>query len=291
MLINCPRCNFSQPKDQYCASCGVNIDLFIPVRISLRNRLFSNNLFQAFIVILLALCIALYSFKKHESKNLNLSKQIQRKKQTFSTLSSPTVTVELKTTDQENKITGTTIETEKIIFLKYSYHEIPQDTLNQWLDLNINYTNYSELGSVRVGEIDTLIENKSNMLLTENKQIKLSGKEIFKHGYQQVLKNQNDKAFFLGLQTEITITQIAQDFISGTARILRKNSNGNELINVPFNIKNQHTFFIFWDQILLGFDENQKLVKIPPFQILKSQNYLNQKTKLILTLESVLEGQ
>ena len=35
-----------------------------------------------------------------------------------------------------NKITGTTIETEKIIFLKYSYHEIPQDTLNQWLVVN-----------------------------------------------------------------------------------------------------------------------------------------------------------
>jgi len=30
MLINCPKCGFSQPKDRYCASCGVDMDHFRP---------------------------------------------------------------------------------------------------------------------------------------------------------------------------------------------------------------------------------------------------------------------
>jgi len=28
MLVNCPKCGFSQPKDRYCASCGVDMDNF-----------------------------------------------------------------------------------------------------------------------------------------------------------------------------------------------------------------------------------------------------------------------
>lgn len=30
MLVNCPKCGFSQPKDQYCAQCGIDMILFRP---------------------------------------------------------------------------------------------------------------------------------------------------------------------------------------------------------------------------------------------------------------------
>lgn len=35
MLINCPKCGFSQPKDQYCAKCGVDMQTFRPARPSI----------------------------------------------------------------------------------------------------------------------------------------------------------------------------------------------------------------------------------------------------------------
>ncbi len=40
MMVNCPKCGFSQPQDQYCASCGVDMDAF-----RARHRA-SKSLFQ-----------------------------------------------------------------------------------------------------------------------------------------------------------------------------------------------------------------------------------------------------
>lgn len=31
MLVNCPKCGFSQPQDRYCASCGIDMENFKPV--------------------------------------------------------------------------------------------------------------------------------------------------------------------------------------------------------------------------------------------------------------------
>jgi hypothetical protein len=56
MLVNCPKCQFSQPKDKYCANCGIDIDNFKPNKASNRQRLFSNVYFVGgsvlFIIVL-----------------------------------------------------------------------------------------------------------------------------------------------------------------------------------------------------------------------------------------------
>ncbi len=42
MLMHCPRCGFSQPEDQYCAQCGVNMQSFRRKEKSLAQKLFAN---------------------------------------------------------------------------------------------------------------------------------------------------------------------------------------------------------------------------------------------------------
>lgn len=42
MLINCPKCGFSQPKDRYCASCGVDIENYRPTPPPVGSKLLSN---------------------------------------------------------------------------------------------------------------------------------------------------------------------------------------------------------------------------------------------------------
>lgn len=44
MLVNCPRCGFSQPQDKYCAQCGVDMETFKPPRKPLFARLFKDPL-------------------------------------------------------------------------------------------------------------------------------------------------------------------------------------------------------------------------------------------------------
>jgi|GEM_PF-5281346 len=46
MMIECPRCGFAQPKDQYCASCGVNMDAILAKPKPFLVRLFANPNFH-----------------------------------------------------------------------------------------------------------------------------------------------------------------------------------------------------------------------------------------------------
>lgn len=52
MIINCPRCGFSQPKDQYCAQCGVDMQSFKPKSIPVAKKIFQST--TTHVVLLLA---------------------------------------------------------------------------------------------------------------------------------------------------------------------------------------------------------------------------------------------
>lgn len=51
MLVNCPRCGFSQPKDQYCAKCGVDMVSYKPQKAPIVRRLITHP--ASFIVVLI----------------------------------------------------------------------------------------------------------------------------------------------------------------------------------------------------------------------------------------------
>ena len=51
MLIKCPKCGFDQPKDTYCANCGIEIDSFKPIIAPLWIRAFRSPLFSLIIFI------------------------------------------------------------------------------------------------------------------------------------------------------------------------------------------------------------------------------------------------
>ncbi len=58
MMIECPRCGFSQPADKYCASCGVDIEQFLARPKPIWVRLIQNpNLHLGLIGILIVLVI------------------------------------------------------------------------------------------------------------------------------------------------------------------------------------------------------------------------------------------
>lgn len=69
MLINCPRCGFSQPKDQYCAQCGVDMQSYKPKTPPLYQRLIGNAGVQIGALVVAALVIGNSIIKKQEPKN------------------------------------------------------------------------------------------------------------------------------------------------------------------------------------------------------------------------------
>lgn len=69
MLIECPKCGFSQPKDQYCANCGVDMHSFKPSRPPIFKRIFTHP----GIILLLILSTTYLSYffiKQQESASL-----------------------------------------------------------------------------------------------------------------------------------------------------------------------------------------------------------------------------
>lgn len=58
LMIECPRCGFAQPKDQYCASCGVNMDALLSKPKPLWVRVLQNpNLHLSLIFLLMVLVV------------------------------------------------------------------------------------------------------------------------------------------------------------------------------------------------------------------------------------------
>ena len=56
--MDCPRCGFAQPKDRYCASCGLDVDAFLARPKPLWIRVLENpNLHLALIGILMILVV------------------------------------------------------------------------------------------------------------------------------------------------------------------------------------------------------------------------------------------
>lgn len=51
MIVNCPKCGFSQPKDRYCANCGVDMETYRPKSAPITSRILKSWIFQAAVLI------------------------------------------------------------------------------------------------------------------------------------------------------------------------------------------------------------------------------------------------
>lgn len=73
MLINCPRCGFQQPKDKYCAQCGVDMENFKPAAPPAWKRFFGNPLIQLSLLVIIAGSVGVTLYKKGQQ---NLERRV-----------------------------------------------------------------------------------------------------------------------------------------------------------------------------------------------------------------------
>ena len=66
-MINCPKCGFFQPKDQYCASCGVNMEKWQAPKQPLWKKVAGNWMFQLSVLFIIIFVLILNdSFNERE---------------------------------------------------------------------------------------------------------------------------------------------------------------------------------------------------------------------------------
>lgn len=69
MLINCPKCGFSQPNDRYCASCGVDMVAFRPAPPPFWRQLMGNPAFLIALTFATVMASVLY-IRKQQNEEL-----------------------------------------------------------------------------------------------------------------------------------------------------------------------------------------------------------------------------
>ena len=60
--MECPRCGFAQPKDRYCASCGLDVEHFVAKPKPLLSRIVQNPNFHLSLIGLLVALVVAYIF-------------------------------------------------------------------------------------------------------------------------------------------------------------------------------------------------------------------------------------
>lgn len=171
MLVNCPKCGFSQPQDRFCAKCGVDMSSFRPASPSIGKRLLGSPFFHLSIILLLALLIVYFirtqpqdfGFSKTPSAKAGpfvIEKHDDEKPPargfmpdqpppTLPETNSPTTTVAALMAKapepEENK--------SRSIKAKITYAEVDRNILEALKQESISSGQYSELGDFKAGAI------------------------------------------------------------------------------------------------------------------------------------------
>jgi ribosomal protein L32 len=70
MMQTCPKCGFSQPKDRYCANCGLDIETYKPAPAPIYQRLQKNTRLHMALAALLIIVIAGYIYQLEKERIL-----------------------------------------------------------------------------------------------------------------------------------------------------------------------------------------------------------------------------
>lgn len=65
MMMECPRCGFAQPKDKYCANCGVDMEQLLAQPKPIWIRLLQNSNLRLVLIALLVVGVVLYILRTH----------------------------------------------------------------------------------------------------------------------------------------------------------------------------------------------------------------------------------
>lgn len=80
-MINCPKCSFFQPEDQFCANCGINMQKWTAPKTPLWKMIIGNWMFQLAIlfVIIVAVILSDSLSENNEPQNLAEAPRLRRK--------------------------------------------------------------------------------------------------------------------------------------------------------------------------------------------------------------------
>ncbi len=303
-MINCPKCNFRQPKDQYCANCGVDIFTFKPLPVSKSKTFFESGFFQIFILILVTAISAYFiaktdrpqnwvkKFSYYKKTNDSTKNNLQKNNtETDSSVEATPADVEIVAPVSANInqfAPAATVAANSSQFfseIKLTYAEITRQDLttlvteSQRLGL---YQNNLDISAGIYPDYKSKSLTKLKILKTEQKKFFLNKTEALLSG-----KTFDETSTFVGLQINIGLKSTENQTTQGHLNVAKISRSDKIDLPLEFELQKNALFFVNWKTAMVGFENEPDLLNTPPFQILESQDFLNQKTEFIIMIETV----
>lgn len=318
MEIQCPKCHFVQPKDQYCARCGVDMQKYKPQSTSIFKK-FNLQTSILFLIAMAVLGVTIFIFRTSDKPLTNTLNQFSSIKSFRGSEKSATTeastavagasdsedamganakpeTVDLKVADeaQLNQFAGgaegrgQTAGAANGDFtnptIKISFVEINHDQLNALLAQSQNDGLLQREGDQFKGfisNISYLAQYRYKTLKQEVKEIRANQIEAFFFG-----KTPSGSAQFIGLQMNL---EKKSSEGQETRWVLTANATRGETKETEaheFTMNKNVAFFMNAKNWLSGFENERLLADTPPFSALASSDFLNQRSEIIILLEN-----
>ncbi len=315
MLVRCPKCNFSQPQDQYCAQCGIDMLSFKPAHLPVHKKLLKSGLFQFMFVLVLGASVA------HLVVNTNQPQQWVQRINRFKTLAVPNTTqVQMtETTNQAKKIDepvsmppaeviieaasqqqvdsfataslersqsspSSTVSKTQTVGIKVLMIEIDREFLNNLFLYAQNQNFLLADSGIKAASIPDLMKKINIPFVTlKSTNDKVEIEQIFSQWSGNNRSSEQDAA---GLQLDVKSQKKTKDLLSVDIKLSRS-SYQSQTILFEFNfeaVKNS-TLLVNGRNLLSEFEFKNQLHNVSPFNIFKSVDFKNEKTEFAILIE------
>lgn len=314
MEVVCPKCHFVQPKDQYCARCGVDMQKYKPQSISVFKKL-NLRTSLLFLIAMAVLGLTIFIFTKSDKPltdtfNQNSSVKSFRNTEKMAPAGaaaveatpseennspdpeSRTETVDLKVADEGllNQFSGsnrTRPANNSGEFanprIKISFVEINHDQLNNLLEESQNQRLLQRDGDQFKG----IISNISHLGQIRYKTLKQEVKEMRPNQIEAFFfgRSRTESSQFVGLQLNLEkkSTDGSDEKWVLTANISKSTTKETETYDLTMS--RNSAFFMNVKNWIASFENERALIDTPPFSVLTSSDFLNQRTEIIILLE------
>lgn len=315
MLVRCPKCNFSQPQDQYCAQCGIDMLSFKPIDLPIHKKLLKSGLFQFMFVLVLGTIIA------YLVVNTNQPQQWVQRINRFKTLSVPN-SAPVKTTLAESSENIEDLAVDTAAPAEVIIEAASQELVNSFATTNTERSQATSAAAsktqaikvkIMMIEIDReflnnlfLYAQNQNFLLTDSgikaasipdlmKKINIpfvtlkstndpvEMDQIFSQWSGQNSPNEQDTA---GLQLDLKSHRKSKDLLNVDIKLSRSNYQSlTTLFEFNFEAVKNSTLLVNGRNLLSEFEFKNQLHSVSPFNIFKSVDFKSEKTEFAILVE------
>lgn len=324
MLINCPRCGFSQPQDQYCAQCGIDMQAFTPKEEPLFTRLIQSTALQVIVLLLAAVFVGQSILRSEKPQKwvqrISPFSGVSKSTKSTNSFSSDANDEVLAHQNEAEQITTSSSESSELDSLKnrsvsltrgrdgapISNDTSTNSTVSAAQDLSsINFKlTYAEVSHENLNK---WIAESSNIGLYQSFDSYSAGIvydfKKFSSSLESNLKTANiklglgntnsnisgsmtdDGSQVIGLITAIEYRSNENDSIHGNISVSKNTRQNNESYPAEFGLPKGAAFFIIGAIKPENFASDRSKLNMPPFQIFKSPDFMTHKTEFVIILE------